>query len=104
MPAKIATAEDIQNEIRTLWAMTEEEVPSREKLAAALNDLASRVAGNRSELSKCLDDIADTASSASRSAKNPKHGKKLVESAIYTMKDSIRQLEGLVSSTDWETA
>jgi hypothetical protein len=44
MPDKIATAEDIQNEIRTLWAMTEEEAPSREKLAAALTDLAERVA------------------------------------------------------------
>jgi hypothetical protein len=44
MPDKIATAEDIQNEIRTLWAMTEEEAPSREKLALALTDLAERVA------------------------------------------------------------
>jgi hypothetical protein len=46
MPAKIATSEDLQSELRTLWAMTEEENPSREKLAAALNDLAQRVAGS----------------------------------------------------------
>jgi hypothetical protein len=46
MPAKIATAEELQSEIRTLWAMTEEESPSRGKLASAISDLASRVAGD----------------------------------------------------------
>ena len=46
MPAKIATSEDIQTELRTLWAMTEEGNPSREKLADAISDLASRVAGS----------------------------------------------------------
>ena len=45
MPAKIATSEDLQTELRTLWAMTEEENPSREKIAAAISDLASKVAG-----------------------------------------------------------
>lgn len=46
MPTKIATSEDIQTELRTLWAMTEEENPSREKMADAISDLASRVAGS----------------------------------------------------------
>jgi hypothetical protein len=45
MPAKIATSEELQTELRTLWAMTEEENPSRGKLAAAISDLASKVAG-----------------------------------------------------------
>jgi hypothetical protein len=40
---KLATAEEVQAEIKTIWAMTEEPEPSREKLAAALNDLAGRV-------------------------------------------------------------
>jgi hypothetical protein len=44
---RIATAEDIQSELRTLWAMTEEPTPSREKIAAALNSLSERVAKDR---------------------------------------------------------
>jgi hypothetical protein len=44
MESKIATAEDLQNEIRALWAMTEEPQPSRERLATAIQDLADRVA------------------------------------------------------------
>lgn len=40
---KLATAEEVQAEIKTIWAMTEESEPSREKLAAALRDLAGRV-------------------------------------------------------------
>lgn len=48
MPSKIATAEDIQAELRTLLAMTEEETPSRAKMAAAISDLANRVAGGKS--------------------------------------------------------
>jgi len=40
---KLATAEEVQAEIKTIWAMTEEPEPSREKLAAALSDLAGRV-------------------------------------------------------------
>jgi hypothetical protein len=48
MPAKIATAEDVQAELRTLLAMTEEEAPSRAKMAAAIGDLATRVAGGKS--------------------------------------------------------
>ena len=45
MPAKIATAEDVQAELKTLLAMTEEPEPSRAKLAEALSDLANKVAG-----------------------------------------------------------
>lgn len=45
MPSKIATAEDVQTELKTLLAMTEEPEPSRAKMAAAISDLASRVAG-----------------------------------------------------------
>lgn len=48
MPAKIATAEDVQAELRTLLAMTEEENPSRSKMAAAISDLATKVAGGNS--------------------------------------------------------
>lgn len=40
---KLATAEEVQAEIKTIWAMTEETEPSRKKLAAALRDLAGRV-------------------------------------------------------------
>ena len=40
---KLATAEEVQAEIKTIWAMTEEPEPSREKLAAALSELAGRV-------------------------------------------------------------
>ena len=40
---KLATAEEVQAEIKTIWAMTEEPEPSREKLAAALSDRAGRV-------------------------------------------------------------
>jgi hypothetical protein len=40
---KIATAEDIQAELRTLWTMTEGSNPSRKKLAKALGVLAVRV-------------------------------------------------------------
>jgi hypothetical protein len=42
---KIATAEEVQAGIKNLWALTEEPNPSREKLAAALSELAARVAG-----------------------------------------------------------
>jgi hypothetical protein len=48
MPAKIATSEDLQTELRTLWAMTEEETPSREKLAAAIGQLAQKVSAGES--------------------------------------------------------
>lgn len=41
---KIATAEQLQAELRDILAMTEEPGPSREKLAAALESLADRVA------------------------------------------------------------
>ena len=40
---KIATAEEVQNEIKAIWAMTEEAEPSREKLAGALSALAVKV-------------------------------------------------------------
>jgi hypothetical protein len=43
MVDKIATAEEIQSELKAIWAMTEEEKPSREKLAGALELLAERV-------------------------------------------------------------
>jgi hypothetical protein len=42
---KITTAEELQSELRTLWAMTEGENPSREKLASALQDVAGRLTG-----------------------------------------------------------
>lgn len=45
MPAKIATAEDVQAELRTLLAMTEGEAPSRARISTALTDLAHRIAG-----------------------------------------------------------
>jgi len=42
---KIATAEEVQTELKAVWAMTEESNPSRSKLATALTVLAERVAG-----------------------------------------------------------
>lgn len=47
MPTKIATAEDVQAELKNLLAMTEGENPSRTKLAAAISELASKVAGTK---------------------------------------------------------
>jgi len=55
---KIATAEELQAEIRTLLAMTEEEAsPSRAKMAKALADLAERVAGTKQ--ADAIDDLVD---------------------------------------------
>jgi hypothetical protein len=48
MPNKIATAEDVQVELRTLLAMTEEEAPSRARLASAIGDLAIKMSSNAS--------------------------------------------------------
>jgi hypothetical protein len=42
---KIATAEEVQAELKAVWAMTEESNPSRSKLGAALRSLADRVGG-----------------------------------------------------------
>lgn len=55
---KIATAEELQAEIRTLLAMTEGEAsPSRAKMAKALADLAERVAGTKQ--ADIVDDLVD---------------------------------------------
>jgi hypothetical protein len=43
MPAKIATAEDVQAELQCILAMTEGDCPSRSKLSRALIKLASRI-------------------------------------------------------------
>lgn len=48
MPDKIATAEDVQAELRTLLAMTEEPEPSRAKLAGAIGLLAQKLAAGKS--------------------------------------------------------
>jgi hypothetical protein len=73
MPAKIATSEDLQTELRTLWAMTEEENPSREKLADAISDLASKVAGERIS-SESLDFISKTLESVTNSLTEAQKG------------------------------
>ena len=44
---KIATAEELQTELRAIWAMTEEPDPSRAKIAAALNNLVERLSANK---------------------------------------------------------
>lgn len=44
---KIASPQDLQNELRRLVAYAESENPSREKLGSELHDLASRVAGQK---------------------------------------------------------
>lgn len=54
MTRKISTAEDLQGELRAILAMTEEEVPSRSKLALALSDLAERVSKSRPNLMQSL--------------------------------------------------
>jgi hypothetical protein len=41
--SKIITAEDLQTELKTIWALTEEENPSRKKMAEALQDLATKL-------------------------------------------------------------
>jgi hypothetical protein len=70
MPTKIATAEDVQIELRTLLAMTEEEAPSRAKMAAAISDLANRVAGGNSlasQVGKAIEDWATVVGAAIQS-------------------------------------
>ena len=61
MPDKIATSEDLQTELRALWAMTEEPEPSRAKMAAALNDLAKRTAESKVAAGKSLAVMVGTA-------------------------------------------
>jgi len=46
---KIATAEELQTELRTLLAMAGEPEPSREKVASSLRSLAARVATTPSD-------------------------------------------------------
>jgi len=63
MPTKIATAEQLQDELRTLLAMTEEPEPSRAKLAAAISELASKVASNGSLAAKVGEAVTEWAES-----------------------------------------
>lgn len=48
---KIATAEELQAELRTLWVMTEEPTPSRARLAELLGSLSDRLAGSHGDAS-----------------------------------------------------
>lgn len=66
---RIATAEELQNELRTIWAMTEEETPSREKLAAALTLLSDRISKDRTDfLLDVQDALKESDSNALKSA------------------------------------
>jgi hypothetical protein len=41
--SKIITAEELQTELRTIWAMTEGDTPSRKMVAEALQELATKL-------------------------------------------------------------
>jgi len=56
---------------------------------------------NRRTIEEIFLDMAETASTASQSALNPKHGKCLCESAINTLKIELANLEKEMVITDW---
>jgi len=90
---RIATAEDLQAELRTLWAMTEEPNPSREKMAAALNGLATRLAGTKSqpELLKKINVM--------RTQKTQPPKKPIEAAALAKVCSEVEKLEKLIRAT-----
>lgn len=56
---KITTAEELQVELQSILAMTEEETPSRAKLASALSSLADRTADSVDTLVDIKDALKD---------------------------------------------
>jgi hypothetical protein len=53
---KVATAEELQAELRSIWAMTEEPSPSRAKIAEALGILSEKIASSFLEVHDALNE------------------------------------------------
>jgi hypothetical protein len=107
--AQITNTLELQTQLRTVLAMTEEDTPSKSKIAKSLVALAERLSSevgktagraDFDEIASQLEDIADTAKSGAKSALNAhsdKSRQRLLESCVHTLKAEVESLEETVS-------